>query len=83
MEVFVNTGYSKVQIKGSMLSLFKDNGSGEELELRSKGSNVLYYYEGIRMGPTTVMAAATEQVEPTARPAKIDFNNAHDKFGSN
>ena len=72
--VFIEKGNYKVQIKWSKLSLLKDNGSRWQLEFISKGSNVLYYYEGKRMGPTTVMINATKRVEPTAKLSKMDIN---------
>ena len=79
--VFVRTGKYNVQITGPKLSLRKDDGSGGQLEFVSKGSDVLYYYEGVRTEPTTVMTAATKQVEPTVNITKMDINEAHDKFG--
>ena len=66
---------------GSKLSLLKDDRSGGQLEFMSKGSDVLYYYEGVRTEPTTVMTAATKQTEPTVGVNKMDINEAHDKFG--
>lgn len=33
------------------------------------------------MSPTTVMTGTTDHIKPTTKLAKMDSNNAHDKFG--
>ena len=46
MGVFVKMGNYKVQIRESKLSLLKDDKSGGQLDFKSEGNDVLYYYEG-------------------------------------
>jgi hypothetical protein len=83
--VFVQKSDYEVSIKGQTLSLSKRN-ELENIEFKSEGKELLYYFEGTRdLGTTeTVMTSTTITQPPVITPAKkikIDINEAHDKFG--
>ena len=83
--VFVQKSDYEVSIKGQTLSLSKTN-ELENIEFKSEGKELLYYFEGTRDLGTieTVMTSTTTTQPPVIIPTKqikIDINEAHDKFG--
>ena len=80
--VFVQKSDYEVSIKGQTLSLSKTN-ELENIEFKSEGKELLYYFEGTRDLGTieTVMTSTTTTQPPVIIPAKqikIDINKAHD-----
>jgi hypothetical protein len=54
---------------------------GGQLDFKSEGNNILYYYyEGTRIKSTTLMNAATKQTKPATKMNKMDINKAQNKM---
>ena len=90
---FVREGNCSVTMTGNKMTLSK-RGSDKTLDFISNGTDVLYYYKGIRATTDSVMALETstenenpktskgdETMSKAEKPKTIDINVAHDRFG--
>ena len=78
---FVLKGNYEVTMKGSNLTLLKNDGLKGQLDFKSNGKEALYYFKGKRQESSNVMYADTQPARPVPSKTRMDINEAHDKFG--